>query len=255
VSLRSVLIRFALMMITQTAVAIEPDEAMRSKVAHHFREQLSKGEAIELPVLDLYGTPKTGDFGTVNKEKGVTVFQKLGDDEALIFLDFRVSSGGSSGTFSGFGAARGGGGPTSTTIERKGPFHFKGDAVKGLADNAEFPLVGVFSVVNAQEYLAVNGAMQTAPSLVQIDGLKIPKAPSEIDPPLRTWKDKTGKHATEAKFVSFKSGKLNIEKADGKLVEIPLAQLSADDQEHVRDLMKTDREYEQLLKRKLATGR
>lgn len=58
---------------------------------------------------------------------------------------------------------------------------------------------------------------------------------------LRTWTDITGKFQIEAKFLDVRDGKARLEKADGKIVEVPLPKLSKDDREHVRALAKARR--------------
>lgn len=54
----------------------------------------------------------------------------------------------------------------------------------------------------------------------------------------RTWSDKSGKQNVEAEFLGYADGKVELRKSDGKTVKVPLKKLSADDQRHVRDLVK-----------------
>lgn len=46
----------------------------------------------------------------------------------------------------------------------------------------------------------------------------------------RTWTDRTGVFTVEAKLLSFKQGKVKLEKKDGLIVELPLTKLNSDDQ-------------------------
>ena len=58
----------------------------------------------------------------------------------------------------------------------------------------------------------------------------------------RTWNDKAGKHSTEAKFLEYQKGKVQLERKDGKTIELPLNQLSKEDQGWVRERLKKRRE-------------
>jgi len=51
---------------------------------------------------------------------------------------------------------------------------------------------------------------------------------------MRTWSDITGRFQTEAEFVDFIDGAVNLKKTDGEVISVPLAKLSAADQEYVR---------------------
>jgi len=54
------------------------------------------------------------------------------------------------------------------------------------------------------------------------------------EPSLRKWTDKTGKNIVEATLVGLHQGKVWLRKADGKLIKMPLNQLSKRDQEYVK---------------------
>lgn len=47
----------------------------------------------------------------------------------------------------------------------------------------------------------------------------------------REWSDKSGTHKTEAEFISFKNGKVYLEKGDGDIVSVPIEILSPPDLE------------------------
>jgi hypothetical protein len=60
--------------------------------------------------------------------------------------------------------------------------------------------------------------------------------PSEktADEGFRTWSDKSGMHQTRAKYVGKEDGYVKLEKADGKIVHVPLDKLSDADQNFVK---------------------
>lgn len=57
-------------------------------------------------------------------------------------------------------------------------------------------------------------------------------APDE--PELRTWKDSTGVFSVEASLVSLTDGKVELKKADGTTVSVPLERLSESDQAYIK---------------------
>ena len=62
-----------------------------------------------------------------------------------------------------------------------------------------------------------------------------PAADSTSDSPVREWSDATGKFHVDAELMGVKDGKV-IEKVNGKVINIPLAKLSAQDQEALTKL-------------------
>jgi hypothetical protein len=54
----------------------------------------------------------------------------------------------------------------------------------------------------------------------------------------RTWRDNTGKHSTEAELVAVQGDKIQLKRADGKVIDVPLAKLSHGDREFVGDEMR-----------------
>ena len=50
---------------------------------------------------------------------------------------------------------------------------------------------------------------------------------------LRTWTSKSGKFTVKAEFLSFSEGVVNLQRADGKNIKVPLAKLSKKDQNYV----------------------
>ena len=57
---------------------------------------------------------------------------------------------------------------------------------------------------------------------------------SEPDTPFRTWSDKTGEHHIEARFAGFGGGIVKLKKKDGTTVELPIENLSDEDQKWIR---------------------
>ena len=56
--------------------------------------------------------------------------------------------------------------------------------------------------------------------------------------PIRTWKDISGKHSTDARFLSYANFKVVLRRANGRRIEIPLRRLSTADQAYVSDVRK-----------------
>jgi len=52
----------------------------------------------------------------------------------------------------------------------------------------------------------------------------------------RTWTDATGRFKIDAVFVSMTDGKVNLRRADNRMLAVPLEKLSAEDQAHVQRL-------------------
>ena len=57
-------------------------------------------------------------------------------------------------------------------------------------------------------------------------------------PELREWKDKSGSHTILASFVKFEKGKAHFKKEDGEELQLSMNDLSQDDQQFIRDLLK-----------------
>jgi HEAT repeat protein len=54
-------------------------------------------------------------------------------------------------------------------------------------------------------------------------------------PNIRTWRDSTGTFQIEATLVGMEGGKVTIKKKDGSQITVPLAKLSEDDQDYVKE--------------------
>lgn len=52
----------------------------------------------------------------------------------------------------------------------------------------------------------------------------------------RNWTDAAGKHTVEAELVEFKEGTVRLKKADGRIISLPLEELSDADQDYVKDM-------------------
>jgi len=55
---------------------------------------------------------------------------------------------------------------------------------------------------------------------------------------VRTWTDSTGKHKVEAEFVELKDGKVQLRKADGAMVRVPVERLSEADRAYIGTVQK-----------------
>ena len=55
---------------------------------------------------------------------------------------------------------------------------------------------------------------------------------------MREWQDATGKFKIQAKMISFNDGVVELEKADRRVIKLPLAKLSDQDQQFLKDLEK-----------------
>ena len=63
-----------------------------------------------------------------------------------------------------------------------------------------------------------------------------PAADSTSDSPVREWSDATGKFHVNAKLMGVKDGKVQLKKSDGEVINVPLAKLSAQDQDALKKL-------------------
>ncbi len=52
--------------------------------------------------------------------------------------------------------------------------------------------------------------------------------------PMRVWKDASGKHTIEAKMIGYEDGTVQLQRADGTTLTVPLEKLSDADQEFVQ---------------------
>jgi len=109
-------------------------------------------------------------------------------------------------------------------------FDASGDATSALAADGE-----VRQGEGAEPALTANG--QSSQQSVAQENSDTAEAdarteqPQPVGAPLRTWTDSTGKFSTEATFLGLAAGKVRLQKADGKVVEVPLVRLSAADQQ------------------------
>ncbi|MAT72171.1 MAG: hypothetical protein CMJ58_21905 [Planctomycetaceae bacterium] len=61
---------------------------------------------------------------------------------------------------------------------------------------------------------------------------------------MRTWTDKTGKFKIEAEFLEVLDGNVQLKRADGQTISVPLTKLSKADQTHLRELARKNREQD-----------
>lgn len=82
------------------------------------------------------------------------------------------------------------------------------------------------------------------PQVSKSSAVDLPAAvSSELDQPtstIRTWTDSTGKFSVEAIFEGLDDGSVSLRRTDGKLLTVPLARLSVEDQRFVDGLSEGD---------------
>jgi hypothetical protein len=76
--------------------------------------------------------------------------------------------------------------------------------------------------------------MAPAPGGMAAPGMDQPAAVAPAEETIRIWTDASGTHKIEAKYTGFQDGKVQLEKADGSKMQVPLGSLSAPDQEYVK---------------------
>ncbi len=59
----------------------------------------------------------------------------------------------------------------------------------------------------------------------------------QIQTPMRTWTDKSGRFRIEAAFVSEENGSIQLQRKDGKITTVPLEKLSESDQAFIRQTL------------------
>jgi hypothetical protein len=64
-------------------------------------------------------------------------------------------------------------------------------------------------------------------------------------PVLRKWTDKTGQFSVMAAFVKFRDGKAHLKKEGDQVIEVAMAKLSDEDQQFIRDRLRTKRDSKQ----------
>ena len=72
--------------------------------------------------------------------------------------------------------------------------------------------------------------------LFSLFALLLAMSPALAEEPQRTWQDKSGKFEVEAKLLEQTDGKVQLLKADGLVIEVPIAALSEGDQKYLREL-------------------
>lgn len=70
-----------------------------------------------------------------------------------------------------------------------------------------------------------------------------PPSQAAVSTQLRTWSDVTGRFRIEAAFVSMADGKVNLRRADNRVVAVPLEKLSAADQAYVQQLQQAENPF------------
>lgn len=73
-------------------------------------------------------------------------------------------------------------------------------------------------------------------SLVLLFGFTAAAQPAPAAEESRLWTSHDGKHSTDAVFAGYAGGKVQLRKADDTTVDVPLVQLSEEDQAYVREV-------------------
>lgn len=105
----------------------------------------------------------------------------------------------------------------------------------GMVDGRAVRLNGVFAITGTKKYETDDGP-NTVPLLEQLDMKPYEAKFTRMDDS-RTWTS-VGGHTTEAIFVRYKGGNVELLKPDGKSLSIPLEKFSEDDRKFVRDWLK-----------------
>jgi hypothetical protein len=123
------------------------------------------------------------------------------------------------------------------------PFFRELVSAAGKLKNSGVPqITGPTAIVRVS---AERGALEfkiTLDASDKISGLYVtpsasgPAAGSTSDSPLREWRNATGKYRVNAELMGVKDGKVQLKKSDGKVINIPLAKLSAQDQDALKKL-------------------
>jgi hypothetical protein len=123
------------------------------------------------------------------------------------------------------------------------PFFRELVSAAGKLKNADVPqITGSTAIVRVS---AERGALEfkiTLDASDKISGLYVTPSASGPAPGstrgshLREWSDATGKYHVKAELIGVKDGKVQLKKSDGKVINIPLSKLSAQDQAALKKL-------------------
>jgi hypothetical protein len=133
-------------------------------------------------------------------------------------------------------------GQYNSTVELKGvekggkPIRVK---CSGFGE-AQFSEVGKLN--KGQQVRVKGGCSWVSSDSIDISSCKLLAAPTATGadnkpaevPPLRTWTDRSGKHKVEARFMGLADGKVQLKKADGTIISIPMDILSPADQDYLK---------------------
>jgi hypothetical protein len=116
------------------------------------------------------------------------------------------------------------------------PLVLRGFDVAKITDGVQFILQHPLVIRDTYTYTAVSGSKKTVLVLEKNED-KLTEIVESIE--FRTWADKSGKYSLAGKFLGFKNNQVQlIRKDDRKEIEIPLKDLSTEDQKWVRAELK-----------------
>ncbi len=120
---------------------------------------------------------------------------------------------------------------------------------KGLADREQVRLVGLIEVDGTKKYTAVSGGQKTVRVVRLLSPEKMlayekQKREEEENKLFRIWTSANGEFEVDAKFLDFSDGKVQLEKRDGEKIAVSPSQISKEDVEYYRDVLKERREAE-----------
>jgi hypothetical protein len=84
--------------------------------------------------------------------------------------------------------------------------------------------------------ISLDDSDQISELSVTAPGGSAPAAASSTGSPVRDWSDITGKFHVKAELMGVKDGKVELKKTDGEIINVPLAKLSAQDQDALKKL-------------------
>jgi len=172
--------------------------------------------------------PEVGQMGSLDSQR-VRVFQVIDATNALVeyvmFKDGpRVRS-----TKTAFGVP-------AYTVESNKLHWITGVDTGAYVDGRTIELQGVFAVSGTKTYDTDEGT-QTVPMLKLIE-IRAHQDKFTRKDDVRKWTSANGGHTTEAIFVRYKGGDVTLMRPDGKSLDVPLAKLSNEDRDYVRDWLK-----------------
>ena len=130
--------------------------------------------------------------------------------------------------------------------------YVEGVALADVTDEEQVSLKGlVFAVTGTKRYKTATG-LRTVKKLLALDTSRADAVLEKVRSlrEWRTWADKTGKHSVLAKYLKYSSGKVHLEKRDGKIIQLSITKLSKKDRDWVKEEQKRQVKLKQKKSRK-----